>query len=186
MDSIVPAYIPARFNGLILVGEAPGAEEARQGKPFVGRSGQLLNDQLKAVGIDRAQCVVANVFRVQPPKNNVGFFFSSRRAAVAAGQALADDLPPFGSARLLAAWRGELMALAATIADFPPKTIVALGRTPLWALTGQNGLLQNVGQFLPCTLVRGARVLATYHPSYILRGNWKLVPTWQQHFAQAL
>src|SRR5580692_1651630 len=70
-----------KANGLVLVGEAPGAEEVRLGHPFVGRSGQLLDKMLMRAGIERKQCMVANVFRYQPPGNKVDHFFISRRAA---------------------------------------------------------------------------------------------------------
>ena len=69
------------WNGLVLVGEAPGKDEVRLGHPFVGRSGQLLNEILAEAGIDRARSLVANVFRFQPPGNKVDHFFISKRAA---------------------------------------------------------------------------------------------------------
>ena len=63
------------FNGLAIVGEAPGADEVKQGQPFVGRSGQLLNELLEEAGIARAHTLIANVFRYQPPANKVAHFF---------------------------------------------------------------------------------------------------------------
>jgi DNA polymerase len=54
---------------VMFVGEAPGQEEDRQGLPFVGRSGQLLDSLLREVGIDRSQVVVANVLKCRPPGN---------------------------------------------------------------------------------------------------------------------
>jgi uracil-DNA glycosylase len=55
------------WNQIMVVGEAPGAEEVKQNQPFVGRSGQLLDKVLAEAGIIRAACFVANVFRLQPP-----------------------------------------------------------------------------------------------------------------------
>ncbi len=63
------------FCGLVIVGEAPGAGEVIHGRPFVGRSGELLQASLEAVGIDRESCLVANVFRYRPDKNAAGLFF---------------------------------------------------------------------------------------------------------------
>jgi DNA polymerase len=53
----------------LIVGEAPGAEEDRQGEPFVGRAGQLLNAMLRAVGLAREQVYIANVLKCRPPEN---------------------------------------------------------------------------------------------------------------------
>ncbi len=53
----------------LVVGEAPGAEEDRQGEPFVGRAGQLLNSMLRAIGLPREQVYIANVLKCRPPNN---------------------------------------------------------------------------------------------------------------------
>src|ERR1700692_913889 len=53
----------------LVVGEAPGAEEDRQGEPFVGRAGQLLNAMLRAIGLAREQVYIANVLKCRPPHN---------------------------------------------------------------------------------------------------------------------
>src|SRR5450631_4194865 len=53
----------------LVVGEAPGAEEDRQGEPFVGRAGQLLNSMLRAIGLAREQVYIANVLKCRPPQN---------------------------------------------------------------------------------------------------------------------
>lgn len=180
---------PKDWNGLILVGEAPGAEEARQGRPFVGRSGKLLNEMLEKAGIERARCLVANVFRFQPPANKVDHFFISRRAAMQQGLGIAEGLGKFGSAWCRADYAGEVThlakAIAAARAERPP-LIMALGRTPLWALTGENRLLDKVGQRLDCRLSSGVPVIPTFHPSFILRGNWAKQPEWLEHFKIAV
>ena len=58
-----------RAARLMVVGEAPGAEEDRQGLPFVGRAGQLLNAMLRSVGFAREQVYIANVIKCRPPEN---------------------------------------------------------------------------------------------------------------------
>ncbi|MBI1207614.1 MAG: uracil-DNA glycosylase [Azospirillum sp.] len=157
---------------LALVGEAPGSEEVRQGFPFAGRSGRLLDRTLVAAGIDRDACLVANVFRLQPPGNKVGHFFASRTRARRDGLELAERLGRFGGSDLcLARYAGEIDALSRILNDLRPAVIVALGRTPLWALTGQAGILQCRGEILECRLVAGAEVVPTFHPSYLLRGR---------------
>jgi DNA polymerase len=173
------------WNGLILVGEAPGAEEARQGKPFVGRSGQLLDKMLEQAGIERERTLIANVFRFQPPGNKVDTFFSSRKAAKVEGYGLAEEYGKFGSAYCRAAYAKELENLREMLVREKPDVVMALGRTPMWALTGENGLLEKVGKPMPCRLCPSITVIPTYHPSFILRGNWKLQDEWLRHFQTA-
>ncbi|MER2520666.1 MAG: uracil-DNA glycosylase [Bdellovibrionales bacterium] len=184
----VPYDYPAdrkNWSGIALVGEAPGADEVRQGRPFCGRSGQLLNAILARAGLDRPQCLVANVFRYQPPGNKVGLFFLSRRAAQTQGISLADKFGAFAGSWCRADYAPEIDHLAASLAELKPSIIVALGRTPLWALTGENGLLDKVGKSLPCRLLTGCSVIPTYHPSFILRGNWGLQENWRAHLEMA-
>ena len=176
---------PAKWNGMVLVGEAPGAEEARQGKPFVGRSGQLLDKILAQAGIDRAECLIANVFRRRPPKNKVDQFFVSRRQATLQGIAVTEEFGRFGTGLCRQIFADDIHHLGKMLVDKKPKLIVALGRTPLWALTGESGLMNIVGQPLPCRLAAGLTVITTYHPSFILRGNWGLQGAWLGHFLMA-
>lgn len=173
------------WNGIVLVGEAPGAEEARLGRPFVGRSGQLLDKMLERAEIERDACLIANVFRRQPPGNKVDHFFISRRAATVEGIGLAEEYGKFGSAFCRSEFASEIDNLRDVLRREKPKVIVALGRTPLWALTGENGLLKKVGQALPCRLMPSVQVIPTFHPSFILRGNWKLQDEWLGHFQLA-
>ncbi len=170
--------LPPEGRRLAIVGEAPGAEEVRQGIPFAGRSGQLLNENLKAAGIERGRCLVANVFRRQPPGNKVGHFFASRTRARKEGRGIDERWGAFGTSDWpLAEFSADIDHLQSTLREYGPTVIVALGRTPTWALTGQNGIMQLRGQVLPCRLVEGAEVVPTFHPSYILRGQLVEQPT---------
>ncbi len=178
--------LPGRGRLLALVGEAPGREEVIAGQPFVGRSGRLLDDHLRTAGIERRACLVANVFRVQPPDNKVGHFFSSRAKARRQDTPLAECWGRFGSSDYcLAAFSGEIDALAETLERLRPAVIVALGRTPLWALTGLGGILDCRGTTQPCRLLAGATVVPTYHPSYLLRGNRSQEPLFQADLSLA-
>jgi uracil-DNA glycosylase len=179
-----------KTNGIVLIGEAPGAEEVKQGRPFVGRSGQLLDKILAKAGIERAQSLVANVFRYQPPGNKVDHFFISRRAAKQQAVEIAEEYGSFGSAWCRAEFAGELEHLRETLAAYREKSggnivLVALGRTPLWALTGESGLLEKAGRVLPGRLLPGTSVIPTFHPSFILRGNWARQAEWMGHFLAA-
>jgi DNA polymerase len=155
-----------------IIGEAPGAEEARTGKPFAGRSGKLLDENLLAAGLERAACLVGNTFRYQPPGNKVSHFFASRTRAKKLGVGVAEELGPMGTSDYcLAEFAGEVEHLKNVLHEIKPAVIIALGRTPLWALTGQSGITALRGQELPCRLWEQAVVVPTFHPSYILRGN---------------
>lgn len=171
VDYEMPAKKPE--GALIaILGEAPGNEEVRQGKPFAGRSGQLLNENLAQAGLERATCLVANTFRRQPPGNKVGHFFASRTRARKEGFEVDEGWGAFGTSDYVREeFVPELEHLRATLEKLRPEVILALGRTPTWALTGMNGIMGLRGKELPCRLLDGARVVPTLHPSYILRGQ---------------
>jgi DNA polymerase len=173
------------FRGLAIVGEAPGAEEVRLGHPFVGRSGQLLDTVLVKAGIDRRTCLVANVFRFQPPGNKVDHFFSSRAKAKREGVAIEEKYGKFGSNYVREEFVSEIEHLSMTLQALKPAAIISLGRTPLWALTGMSGLLSIVGKPLQSRMVENIPVIPTYHPSFILRGNWGLQDDWVRHLVVA-
>jgi uracil-DNA glycosylase family 4 len=64
-----------------IVGEAPGAEEELQGRPFVGASGRELTNMLNQAGIARTSCRVCNVFKTRPPDNDISHFVAKRKRA---------------------------------------------------------------------------------------------------------
>lgn len=129
--------VPAR---LLLVGEAPGAQEDATGKPFVGRAGQLLDRLLAEAGLDRAGVAVTNVVKCRPPGNR----------------------PPTRAEA--AACRGWL---AAQLDAIDPRLIVTLGGSATAAFLGRGLRLADVrGRTHD---VDGWAVLPTYHPSAALR-----------------
>lgn len=166
----VPYQLPAvGWNGLALCGEAPGAEEVRQQRPFCGRSGKLLDEVLAELGIVRENLMVVNVFRYQPPANKVATFFGGVRGTAP----LAKQYGKYGSSYVLQEYAEELENLGRTLAEHKPRAIVTLGRTPLWALTGHNDAMGPArGTWQDCRLAKGIPVMPTYHPSFIIRGNW--------------
>jgi uracil-DNA glycosylase len=155
---------------LALIGEAPGADEIKLGRPFVGKAGQLLDRALAATGIDRDRCLIANVFRYRPPDNKVGHFFASRRRALAEDDPLHEGWGKLGAEFCRTRFAGEIQALSEALKSSAPPVIVALGRTPLWALTGMNGITSLRGQVLANRL-SDAPVIATFHPSFVARQN---------------
>lgn len=136
---------------LMIVGEAPGFDEDREKRPFVGPSGRLLNKFLREAGIDRSQCYVTNVVKVRPPDNK----FERLREY---------GINPYDDIQEL--W-DEVQAVR-------PNCILALGKNALKFLTGRSGknnsISENRGSIL--SLVSQAnhtcKVIATFHPAALL------------------
>lgn len=135
---------------LMLVGEGPGAEEDRQGLPFVGAAGELLNKILAAIGLPREAVYVANIVKCRPPGNR-------------------DPEPD--EVRACRAYLERQIDLV------QPAVIVALGRIAAQELLGTDASLSRLrGDWHE---VRGIPVRVTYHPAALLRNPaWKR-PTWE-------
>jgi uracil-DNA glycosylase len=134
---------------IVLVGEAPGAEEEKLKKPFVGPSGQKLEQILKAMGLSREEVYISNIVKFRPKKGDGRFQGSSNRPPT--HEEMASCLPFI---------RAEIEVLC-------PRVIVALGRTAAEGLLEQGGAL---GAFRAGThQFGGIPVVVTYHPSYLLR-----------------
>jgi uracil-DNA glycosylase len=129
---------------IMLVGEGPGAEEDREGLPFVGRAGQLLDRMLAAIGLDRTQVYIANIVPWRPPGN--------RTPTV---QEVAACLPFIR--RQIALSKAEIL--------------VCLGATPTAALLDQkDGITRLRGKWFDYQGAgRPVRALASLHPAYLLR-----------------
>jgi DNA polymerase len=126
----------------LIVGEAPGAEEDRQGEPFVGRAGQLLNSMLRAIGLSREQVYIANVLKCRPPGNR----------DPAAGEA-AECLP----------------YLEQQIALLKPKVMLAVGRIAAQNLLRTDITLGRLRQQVHTFGASKVPLVVTYHPAYLLR-----------------
>ena len=134
---------------LMLVGEAPGYEEERQGEPFVGPAGQLLTKILGAMGLQRRDVYISNVCKFRP--------------SMGENQGTANRPP---SPEELAACSPLIMA---EIRAIQPACIVCLGGSSAKGLLGtQQGVNALRGQWLEC---QGVPVRVTYHPSYLLRNE---------------
>lgn len=137
---------------ILLVGEAPVADEDRQGKPFVGVSGQLLDKMLASIGLDRSQIFISNVIYWRPPGNR-----TPTSAELAACW-------PF-CARLIEIMQPKLLLLAGGIAT---KTVLRTDQ----GITKLRGTWQNYAlPVIPETGAAAAPIptLPLYHPSYLLR-----------------
>jgi DNA polymerase len=137
---------------LLVIGEAPGADEDRQGEPFVGRAGQLLNSMLYAIGITREQAYIANILKCRPPGNR---------------DPEADEVAHCAA------------FLERQIELISPRAILAVGRiaaqnllnatTPIGKMRGRQYTYGRTG--IP--------VIVTYHPAYLLRSPLEKRKAWQ-------
>jgi DNA polymerase len=135
---------------LMVIGEAPGADEDAQGEPFVGRAGQLLNKILEAIKFKREEVYICNILKCRPPGNR---------------KPLAEEVDlciPY---------------LRKQIALVRPKVILALGLTAAENLLGTT---ESLGRLRGRVLrYEGTPLMVTYHPAALLRNpNWKR-PTWE-------
>lgn len=161
---------------LALVGEAPGADEVLGRAPFLGAAGQLLNKALRETGIDRDACFIGNIFRYKPKQNKIETFFL-KKIAVKKLVGWTPALPAFESRGVANPDReADLKLLASQLTEFNPDIVVALGATALWGLTGltkisaYRGIPMMTAPHFPSG--RPLKLVATYHPSNILRGQW--------------
>jgi len=160
---------------ILIVGEAPGADEVRLGEPFVGLSGKELTRMLHDAGIIRAACRITNVTMERPPSNDISTFFATRAAATIHHRHI-------GGRWVLASIAEGLDGLRQEVARSNPTVIIALGDTALWALTGQTGITKWRGSCMELAPVfggpipRGVTVIPTYHPAAVLRQwSWRFI-----------
>lgn len=128
---------------LMLIGEAPGEQEDIQGRPFVGKAGQLLDRMIQAIGLQRERVFITNVVKCRPPGNR-----NPEPDEIAA-------CSPF---------------LLQQIQVVQPKIILALGKFAAQTLLQTPiGITQLRGQFHPYKTIEGIQIMPTFHPSYLLR-----------------
>lgn len=135
---------------LMFVGEAPGADEDAQARPFVGRAGQLLTKIIEAIGFKREEVLIGNVNRCRPPGNR----------------------PPTADEAMMCK-----PFLLREIASVQPEVIVVLGNTATRnLLETKEGITRLRGRFQN---YNGVPVMPTFHPAYLLRDPSKKRETWE-------
>lgn len=134
---------------LMFVGEGPGADEDAQGLPFVGRAGQLLNNMIAAMGLRRDQVYIANIVKCRPPQNRVPEPVEANTCSLFLFRQI-DVIRP-----------EVIVALGSTAA-----TYLLGGKSPLSALRGR------------IHHARGAKLIVTYHPAYLLRDPRQKKEAW--------
>ncbi|MGH8136213.1 MAG: uracil-DNA glycosylase [Steroidobacteraceae bacterium] len=135
---------------LMVVGEAPGAEEDRQGEPFVGRAGQLLNSMLRAAGFERPQVYIANVLKCRPPNNR---------------DPAADET------------ESCLPYLRRQIELIGPAVILCVGRIAAQRLLERDEPLARLRGHIH--RLGRTPVVVTYHPAYLLRSPTEKRKSWE-------
>lgn len=139
-----------RRGRLMFIGEAPGADEDMQARPFVGRAGQLLNKIIEAIGMKREDVLIGNVNRCRPPQNRTPTIEEAKTCK------------PF---------------LLREIAVAQPEVIVVLGNTAMKNLLDtKEGITKLRGRFQD---YRGVKVMPTFHPAYLLRDPSKKREAWE-------
>jgi uracil-DNA glycosylase family 4 len=135
---------------LMFVGEGPGADEDAQGLPFVGRAGQLLNNMINAMGLQREQVYIANVVKCRPPQNRT-------------------PEPEEANTCMQFLWQ--------QIDVVKPEVLVALGSTAATYLLGRKASLSSLRGRIHD--LRGSKLIVTYHPAYLLRDPSQKKEAWK-------
>ncbi len=134
---------------LMFVGEGPGADEDAQGLPFVGKAGQLLNNMITAMGLQREEVYIANIVKCRPPQNRV---------------------PEPDEAHTCSQF------LFRQIDVIRPELLVALGSTAATYLLGAKSSLSSLRGRLH--EARSIKLIVTYHPAYLLRDPRQKKEAW--------
>jgi len=133
---------------LMFVGEAPGADEDRQGEPFVGAAGQLLTKMIQAMGLTRDSVYIANILKCRPDTP---------------GQAYGNRKPTPEEMHTCISWLHEQIDI------IRPKVLVGLGATAIEGLLGKTaGIMRLRGQW---HTYRDIPLMPTYHPAFLLRNQ---------------
>ncbi len=152
----VPAEGPKNAKIMVL-GESPGSNEWKRGKPFIGQSGDIINDVFTASGIKRSQIYITNVIK--------------------------DHLPPWGDYKRAFFFQGGhptkeyldgIIEVVKEIREVKPNVVMPLGNYALWALMQHERIAKWRGSILESTIVEGLKVIPSLHPAFFInaRNMW--------------
>lgn len=136
----------------LIIGEAPGADEDREGEPFVGRAGQLLTQMLRAIGLAREEVFIANILKCRPPNNR-----DPKKEEVQACNAY----------------------LHRQIELLEPKIVLALGRIAAQSLMNSDVPIGKMRGKLYNLEANNIPLVVTYHPAYLLRSPKEKRKVWE-------
>jgi len=144
--------VGARQARWFVVGEAPGADEDRQGEPFVGRAGQLLNEMLRAAGAARDSVYIGNILKCRPPDNR--------------------DPRPDEVGHCIGFLKRQIELVK-------PGLILAVGRIAAQNLLGVDTPIGRLRGKVHSYGAAGVPVVVTYHPAYLLRSPSQKARAWE-------
>jgi DNA polymerase I-like protein with 3'-5' exonuclease and polymerase domains/uracil-DNA glycosylase len=147
---------------IMLVGEAPGEDDEKQGRPFCGAAGYELTTELREAGIVMSDCFVTNVVRFRPNSNNLELFITGKKAeGIARNYTFHEGfwVAPFVLEHIKDLWK--------EIDEVRPHVIVAIGNTALWALSGRTGIMKWRGSQMKTS--QGQKMVPLTHPAAVLR-----------------
>lgn len=134
---------------IMFIGEGPGRDEDLQGRPFVGKSGQLLTKMIAAMGYERSDVYIANIVKCRPPLNR--------------------NPNPEEAKQCIGYINRQIEIIG-------PKVIVLLGAVPLFFLLGKSGIKREHGKWYE---YNGIKTLPTFHPAFLLRDPTQKRGAWE-------
>ena len=140
----------AENPALMMIGEAPGGDEEKQGRPFVGKAGKNLSAFLEVVGLKREEIYISNVVKLRPTKE------SPKTGKLVNRPPSSDEIAFF------------LPFLQEEIKVISPKVVVTLGNVPLKAVTGEKKAVIGDYHGKPTPLADGRTLFALYHPAAVI------------------
>jgi len=144
-DKVVPSEGNRHDPKFVIIGEAPGADEVKQERPFVGKAGQLLREHLREIGFNRKNTMITNVLPCRPEKNK----FPSNSEIIE---------------KCMKKWLLEELLLV------DPKVIILLGSKPLLYVLGvEEGISKVRGTKYYIDESKNILCIPTFHPSYVMR-----------------
>ena len=172
----VPAEGPSNAK-LMVLGEGPGKNEWAQGRPFIGYSGDLLNDVFRAAGVKRQDVYVTNVIKdVMPPPagrtpaqraKKRGFFFEGKHPT--------------------SIYMAGIREVMDEIQKVKPNVVVPLGNYALWVMMQHEGIMKWRGSILESRLIPGQKVVPALHPAFYINSQfWHQLPLLEWDMARAV
>lgn len=164
---------------LVILGEAPGADEEATGVPFVGSAGRQLTESFDLAGLTRDNWHILNTFLQRPPNNDLALVtkdsgvedlslawtLNKTQFKKEYGYGPPPTLPALKKRYLRPVHQWQIAELQTRLRVLKPDLILAMGATALWALTGQDAITQHRGNFF---LSPYGQAIATFHPASIL------------------
>ena len=167
---IVPAVGPTNARIMVL-GESPGKHEWAQGRPFVGQSGDILNDVFRSAGIKRSEVYITNVIkdRLLPHGDHKRSFFFK------------DGHPSHE-------YLEGILDVIKEIKEVKPNVVFALGNYALWAMMQHEGIMKWRGSILESKTVAGQKVIPSLHPAFFINSRifWHRLPLLEWDFQRVV